>query len=206
MDPAPVGHVAALHRYPVKSLTGETLARADVDCRGLAGDRLWAVRDPDGKLGSGKSSRRFRRMDGLLALRATYDGQVPVVEWPDGRRLRGDDPAVDDALSAHVGRPVSLGREADVPHFDDGPVHLVTTATVGASRPRTAHRSTSGTSGRTWCSRPLTTLMTLTSAPGWAVRCASGTSSSRCAPPCRAASWSTRPSATCRPTGRCCAP
>jgi uncharacterized protein YcbX len=54
-----------------------------------------------------------------------------VVELPDGTQLRADDSeAVDAALSAHVGRPVSLGREAEVSHFDDGPVHLVTTGSL----------------------------------------------------------------------------
>ncbi len=125
-------HVASLHRYPVKSMVGERLEVADVVLRGLRGDRLWAVRDEDGKLGSGKSTRRFRRMAGLLDLVASYDGDVPVVTFPDGRGLRGDDPAVDAALSAHVGRPVTLGREGGVSHFDDGPVHLVTTASLRA--------------------------------------------------------------------------
>lgn len=125
-------HVASLHRYPVKSMVGERLEVADVVVRGLRGDRLWAVRDEDGKLGSGKSTRRFRKMEGLLDLVASYDGDVPVVVFPDGRGLRGDDPSVDEALSAHVGRPVTLGREAQVSHFDDGPVHLVTTASLDA--------------------------------------------------------------------------
>lgn len=125
-------HVASLHRYPVKSTVGERLEVADVVARGLRGDRLWAVRDDDGKLGSGKSTRRFRRMEGLLDLVASYDGDVPVVTFPDGRGLRGDDPAVHQALSAHVGRPVTLGREGEVSHFDDGPVHLVTTGSLGA--------------------------------------------------------------------------
>jgi uncharacterized protein YcbX len=127
-----VGRVALLRRYPVKSLSGEDRDALDVDARGVVADRLWAVRDPDGKLGSGKSSRRFRRMDGLLDLAATYDGEVPVVALPDGRAVRGDDPAVHRVLSEHVGREVRLAREDDVPHFDDGPVHLVTTSALAA--------------------------------------------------------------------------
>ena len=125
-------HVASLHRYPVKSLVGERLEVADVVERGLRGDRLWAVRDEDGKLGSGKSTRRFRKMEGLLDLAASYDGDVPLISFPDGRGLRGDDPTTDDALSAHVGRPVTLAREAEVSHFDDGPIHLVTTDSLRA--------------------------------------------------------------------------
>jgi uncharacterized protein YcbX len=125
-----VGRVAELWRYPVKSLVGERLAESAVDARGLAGDRLWSVRDPDGKFGSGKTTRRFRRMDGLLELASVYDGDVPVIAFPDGRRLRGDEAA--PALSEHVGRPVTLGRETDVSHFDEGPMHLLTTASIAA--------------------------------------------------------------------------
>jgi uncharacterized protein len=126
----PVGRVAALARYPVKSLAGEELAGVLVDERGCAGDRLWSVRDPDGRLGSGKTTRRFRRMGGLLELVAGYDGDVPVIAFPDGRRLRGDEAGIDEALSRHVGRPVSLAREDGVSHFDEGPLHLVTTASL----------------------------------------------------------------------------
>ncbi|NHC23488.1 MOSC domain-containing protein [Nocardioides sp. IC4_145] len=125
--------VVAVHRYPVKSLRGESLERADVLSRGLDGDRLWALREPDGKLGSGKSTRRFRRMAGLLELAAAYDGPVaagPVVTLPDGRSWRGPHADLDAALTAYVGRPVALAREAEVAHHDEGPLHLVTTAAL----------------------------------------------------------------------------
>ncbi|WP_233583870.1 MOSC N-terminal beta barrel domain-containing protein [Micromonospora sp. CV4] len=62
--------VAEIRRYPIKSMLGEAVPLAEVGERGLAGDRLWAVRDLDGKLGSGKNTRRFRRMPGLFRLQA----------------------------------------------------------------------------------------------------------------------------------------
>jgi uncharacterized protein YcbX len=125
-----LGRLSSVHRYPVKSLTGEALERVSVQARGLAGDRLWSVRDRDGKLGSGKSTRRFRKMDGLLALAARYHGDTPVIEFPDGVAVSGDDPGVHAALSAHVGRELRLSREQEVSHFDEGPVHLLTTSTL----------------------------------------------------------------------------
>ena len=131
------GRVAQLYRYPVKSLAGERLDRVDIDARGVVGDRLWSVRDPDGRFGSGKTTRRFRRMDGLLALRSTYDGETPVVAFPDGLAVRGDDAAVHDTLSRHVGRPVMLAREDGESHFDEGPLHLVTAASLRSAA--TAH-------------------------------------------------------------------
>ena len=129
----PVGRVVALARYPVKSLLGERPARLDLDQRGVVGDRLWCVRDADGKLGSGKSTKRFRRMPGLLELAAAYDGEVPVLRFPDGRTVRGDDEEVHGLLTAYVGRPVTLAREDAVSHFDEGPVHLVTTAALATA-------------------------------------------------------------------------
>lgn len=127
-----IGSVAALTRYPVKSLVGEDVAAARVDLRAIEGDRLWAVRDEDGRLGSGKSTRRFRRMDGLLDLRAQYAGATPTIAWPDGTLLRGDDERVHAALSEHVGRAVTLAAEGPVAHHDEGPLHLVTTSSLAA--------------------------------------------------------------------------
>ncbi|MCA9881092.1 MAG: MOSC domain-containing protein, partial [Thermomicrobiales bacterium] len=82
----------------------------------------------EGKFGSGKSTRRFRRMDGLLELQAAYDGSTPLIAFPGGEALAGDDPAIHERLSAHVGQPVTLVREAEISHFDDSPLHLITTA------------------------------------------------------------------------------
>ena len=125
-----VGVVAAIRRYPVKSLLGEALGSARVETRGLRGDRLWAVRDVDGRFGSGKSTRRFRRIDGLFELRAHYEGAMPVVTFPDGRAIAAGVTGIDAALSDYVGQPVTLAEEGAISHFDEGPVHLLTTASV----------------------------------------------------------------------------
>lgn len=127
-----VGVVAALWRYPVKSMLGEAFDAVRVEARGVVGDRRWAVRDGAGKPGSGKDTRRFRRIDGLFRFRARLDGEVPVVLFPDGRALAGDAPEIHAALSAELGLPVTLAREIDVSHFDAGPLHLVTTSSLEA--------------------------------------------------------------------------
>ncbi len=128
MTSSPLGPVVALYRYPVKSLRGERLDALRVEPRGVVGDRLFALRNPEGKLGSGKSTRRFRRMDGLLDLEAAYAGETPVIAFPDGQAIPGDDPAIHDRLSAHVRQAVTLVREDEVSHFDDSPLHLISTA------------------------------------------------------------------------------
>lgn len=124
------GTVRELWRYPVKSMRGERCERLWLDQRGVLGDRLYAVRDEAGKFGSGKTTRRFRRIDGLLRFRAVYESEVPLLTFPDGTTLRGDDPAIHAALSAFLGMPVTLSREAEISHFDAGPLHLLTTASL----------------------------------------------------------------------------
>ncbi|RKN50941.1 MOSC domain-containing protein [Micromonospora endolithica] len=119
-----------IRRYPIKSLLGEQLTTADVDRRGLVGDRSWAVRDADGKLGSGKNTRRFHRMPGLFTLRGHAGEPVPVVELPDGRRFAADEPAGHDAVSDLLARRVTIEREAEVMHHDEGPVSLISTAAL----------------------------------------------------------------------------
>jgi uncharacterized protein YcbX len=127
-----MGRLAGIHLYPVKSMGGERLTEATVTTRGLDGDRVWAVVAGDGRLGSGKSSHRFVRIDGLRACTAVRDGAAPVVTLPDGEVVRGDDPGADERLSAALGQPVRLVPEAGEPHFDAGPEHLCTTAALAA--------------------------------------------------------------------------
>lgn len=127
--------IAALWRYPVKSMLGEQCAAVEIEARGVAGDRLFAVRDPEGKLGSGKNSRRFRSIEGLFGFRAGGEGDVEIA-FPDGRSMKADDPAIHEALSAALGTPVRLERESDVRHFDAEPIHLVTTGSLDWLRRR----------------------------------------------------------------------
>lgn len=136
---APV--VEEIWRYPVKSLRGERLTEARLDRRGLLGDRLWAVRDPDsGKLGSGKNTTRFRRFPGppLLELASRYpvepgpdEVEPPFVIGRDGREYSVLDGSADLFVQRHTGvRTLRVARESDVDHFDDGPVSLLGTATL----------------------------------------------------------------------------
>lgn len=135
-EPRPLA-VLAVRRYPVKSMAGETLARADVDARGLAGDRWYAVVDDDGRLASGKDSRRFRRRDAVFAYAARTDeaGTVRVAPREAGESGHSGDWAVgsaglDAALTAACGDPVRVRPERQTPHYDAGPVSLVGTATL----------------------------------------------------------------------------
>jgi uncharacterized protein len=125
-----LGSVHALYRYPVKSMLGESLQSVPFESRGLSGDRLWAVEDDEGKFGSGKSTRRFRRMEGLLQYSARYVGDQPLILTPDGRDLLADGHESAADLSARIGRHVRITREDKISHFDEGPVHLLTTSAL----------------------------------------------------------------------------
>lgn len=107
-----MGQVGELWRYPVKSLGGQQLSQASCGVRGIEGERRWAVRGTDGKLGSGKTTRRFRRMPGLLAMSSFLDdaGQA-WVRFPDGELGRVDDPATSVAVGAVVDEEVGLVEE-----------------------------------------------------------------------------------------------
>lgn len=122
--------VIRLWRYPVKSMLGEECGYLDVDERGAKGDRLFAVRDTNGKFGSGKTTRRFRKIDGLFGFRAAYEDDVPRITFPDGREMLGNDSNIHAALSEALGQPVTLAREAGISHLDAGPLHLITTASL----------------------------------------------------------------------------
>jgi uncharacterized protein YcbX len=125
--PAPT--LLEIRRYPVKAMGGESLESVELDARGLVGDRSFAVVDGDGKLATGKHSRRFRRRDEVFefAARTTPDG-VRVT----GRGGEWDVPGeeIDRALSDAMGAPVRVLPETTTPYFDAGHVSLVGTASL----------------------------------------------------------------------------
>jgi uncharacterized protein YcbX len=125
-------HVVSLYRYPVKSLAGESVTRLEVNQRGCVGDRQWSVRTEADKIGSGKNTRRFAAVPGLLDIRAyERDGRVGVT-FPDGTGCFVDDAEAAAQLSQHVGQPVRFASESSVSHFDDGPISLIGRASVDA--------------------------------------------------------------------------
>jgi uncharacterized protein YcbX len=98
-------------RYPVKSLGGERIPRAEIlGGIGIPGDRGWALRDE--KIGE---IRGAKQIPGLLRCGARYleeprGSETPPVEiaFPDGSRLRSDAPAVSQRISEVAGRTVKL--------------------------------------------------------------------------------------------------
>ena len=112
------GAVAGLWRFPVKSMRGEQLEEAKVTERGVLGDGAYALIDTDtGKVVSAKSVKLF---PSLFDCKATFieppseDGELPPVQisLPDGRSVTSDSGDVDDVLSAHFKRKVTLEQAA----------------------------------------------------------------------------------------------
>jgi uncharacterized protein YcbX len=121
-----IGQVAALWRYPVKSLGGEQVTRVEIGERGVHGDRLWAVRDLERDV-----TATARRIPALLKATARYaapvapdagPGCVPevMIAFPDGTEMSSSDAGVHAKLSELVDRDVRLTA---LPPADDTSLH-----------------------------------------------------------------------------------
>ena len=114
--PLQVGAVAALWRYPVKSMMGEELNSCEVTDRGLLGDRQFAVVDRGtGKVGGAKNPRKWGN---FFDFRAAYAqppqaaGAMPPVRitLPDGTAVTTGHGDLEQVLSRAFGRDVALGE------------------------------------------------------------------------------------------------
>ena len=95
--------VAALYRYPVKSMLGERLTSVEITDRGLTGDRRFALVDEEtGRIAGAKSPRLWREL-----LRCT--GPTAQVDA--------------DTVQFGSASPPST-------FFDFAPVHLITVSTL----------------------------------------------------------------------------
>jgi len=127
-----VGHVAALWRYPVKSMAAEELHAADVSWHGLAGDRRWAfIRD--GQVRSGFPWLTIREHPELAHYRPRFadpdrpDAAATLVRGPSGAELDVADPGLAAELGPGV-RVIKQNRGV----FDTMPLSLLTTQTLAA--------------------------------------------------------------------------
>lgn len=103
-----IGTVSELHRWPVKSFAGETLQEAELDGRGIPGDRAHALWRKGGKRVTA------RGLPQVLCWSARYDAPVdgtipaPLLTAPDGTTHRWDDDGLAATLSAQLGIDVAL--------------------------------------------------------------------------------------------------
>ena len=128
-----IGHVEAIFRYPVKSMTGERLEIANLGWHGLDGDRRLALRRTDDR--SGFPWLTASKLPDLLLFAPRYHGDgaqhsLPThVRTPDGDEL----PVFGDDLATEVGRrygaPVQMMQ---LKHgvFDEASISVIASDTV----------------------------------------------------------------------------
>lgn len=127
-----LGRVVGLWRYPVKSMAGEGLERAEATWQGLEGDRRWAfVRD--GVLTSDFPWMTIRQRPTMCRYRPRFvdpqrpDASAVAVLTPDGEDLDVADPALAAGLGPGV-RPIKQNRGV----FDAMPISLISVESVAA--------------------------------------------------------------------------
>src|SRR4051812_20433746 len=125
-----VGRVAALWRYPVKSMAGEALSEADVAWHGLSGDRRWAfVRE--GLERSGFPWLTIRERADMWHYEPSFedpgrpDASKTIVRTPSGTSFD----VVDPELAAELGHGAHVIKQ-NRGVFDAMPLSLITTQTV----------------------------------------------------------------------------
>jgi MOSC domain-containing protein len=125
-----MGRVAALWRYPVKSMAAEELDGVEVSWHGLAGDRRWAfIRD--GQVRSGFPWLTIRERPELAHYRPRFaeldrpNASPTLVHTPSGDEFDVADPA----LAGELGPGVRVIKQ-DRGVFDTMPLSLLTTQTL----------------------------------------------------------------------------
>lgn len=113
-----IGQVAALWRFPVKSMLGERVDAFDLTPRGFVGDRAYAlIEAATGKVVSAKSVKQFPDLFGCRAAFVEPPGpgaDLPPVRitLPDGTSVTSDAGDPDATLSKHFGCDVHLASVA----------------------------------------------------------------------------------------------
>ncbi|CAN5232894.1 MOSC domain-containing protein [soil metagenome] len=122
--------VTGLFRYPVKSLRGHALDRAEIGARGIDGDRRWMVVDTTGRFITRREKPEMALFDvrddgdGLLFEHPAFGahkascptGDAPSIDarvWGDTVSVRVGDVATADYLSNAFGKPVRLVFQGD---------------------------------------------------------------------------------------------
>src|SRR6185295_4702142 len=129
-----IGEVEALYRYPVKSMTGETLDVANLGWHGLDGDRRLAFRRADDR--GGFPWLTASKLPELILFApqrrgSGASGDLPThVRTPEGQELA----VFGQELAGEVGR--RHGSPVEMMHlnrgiFDEASISVIASATVG---------------------------------------------------------------------------
>jgi len=128
-----IGHVEAIFRYPVKSMSGERIEAANLGWHGLDGDRRLAFRRMDNR--SGFPWLTASKLPGLLLFAPQRredgaQGDLPThIRTPDGEEM----PVFGEDLAAEVGRrcgaPVQM-MQLNHGIFDEASISVIASDTV----------------------------------------------------------------------------
>src|SRR5438309_998433 len=114
--------VAAIWRYPLKTMGGEPLERARIGPLGIEGDRVVRVEDADGRVLTARSHPRFLGHHGSLG----PDGEPRLDDRPwNGREVA-------DQVVAIGGPGARLVRHDGAERFDVLPLLVATDGAVAA--------------------------------------------------------------------------
>ena len=129
--------VVSIWRYPVSSMGGEQLSRAQVETGGIAGDRQWGLVDQrDGGIVKPYARREWRPIPNITSRLAASGVQILV---PAGTWLEAGSAEAQQAISNFLGFEADLlphvpygtvGRNAIAPHYQRANLLLVTTASM----------------------------------------------------------------------------
>lgn len=129
-----LGHVGELWRYPVSSMGGERLDRAEIGAGGVAGDRVWGVVDTrDGTVAGPEKRRHWRPLPNLFS-RQGEEG--PEIGCDDGVWAKAGSAEANELLSAFLEFPAALvphgsGDGGQVaPRYARSDLHVLTTASM----------------------------------------------------------------------------
>jgi uncharacterized protein len=145
-------HVAELWRYPVKSLAGERLERAEVGRDGVEGDRLVQVYDAEGRVVTARKRPALLGHRGSLGL----DGAPRVDGWP------WSSPEAAAVIARAAGAAARLEHFAGEERFDVLPLLVATDGAIAALgvdgrrlRPNIVVGGVEGLAEREWPGRRL---------------------------------------------------
>jgi uncharacterized protein YcbX len=92
--------------YPVKSMIGGRVERAEVDERGIVGDRTWATRDEE--RGGIRGAKKIGELMQFAARYTAEPGGEVEITCPDGATLLTSQPDCDERLSKALDHRVTL--------------------------------------------------------------------------------------------------
>lgn len=131
--PIQIGEVAALYRYPVKSMAGEALEAADLGWHGLSGDRRLAFRRLDDRGGfPWLTASRLPELIRYVPLRLepAAGGDLPThVRTPEGEDLAVFGHELAQEVGRRHGSPVEM-MHLDRGIFDEASISVIASATV----------------------------------------------------------------------------